>query len=73
METIVRNTMNDYIDDNNLLSVTQHGFGNKHSTVSSVLSIQYNYVNCIEGKEDIDVIFFDFYKALDAMNLDLLL
>ena len=82
METIVRNTMNDYLDDNNLLSVTrsefapsvtQYGFRNKHSIVSSLLLSQYNYVNRIKGKEDIDVIFFDFCEAFDAVNHNLLL
>ena len=73
METIVRYTMNDYLDDNNLLSVSQHGFRNKHFTVLSLLLSQNNYVNCIEDKEDINVIFFNFFKAFVAVNHNLLL
>ena len=56
-----------------IISITQHGFRNKHSTVSSLLLSQYIYVNCIEGKEDIDVIFIDFCKAFDAVNHNQLL
>ena len=55
MEIIVCNTMNNYLADINLLSVSQHDF-TFHCVISLLLS-QYNYVNYIEGKEDIDMLF----------------
>ena len=51
METKVQNKMNDYLDNNNLLRVTQHGFRNKRSTVSPLFLSQNNYINCIKDKE----------------------
>ena len=45
----MHNKMKDYLDDNNLFIVSQHGYRNKHVTVSSLLLSQYNYFSCIEG------------------------
>ena len=57
METIVRNTTNGYPTDNNLLCASQQGFRNKYFTVSLLLLSKHNYVHCIVGKAEIDIIF----------------
>ena len=70
---IIRSTICNYIIGNDLFCHAQHGFHNKRSTVSSLLISQHEYINCIEDKFDVDVVFFDFAKACDAVSHQLLL
>ena len=70
---IIRSTIYDYLIDNDLFCHAQHGFHNKRSTVSSLLISQHEYINCIEDKCDVDVVLFDFAKAIDAVSHQLLL
>ena len=73
MESIVRDAMYCHLKDNNLLNNAQHGFRERRSTVSSPLLSNHHYIENIENKSDIDILFFDFAKAFDAVNHDLLL
>ena len=73
MESIVRDAIYSHLKDNNLLNNAQHGFRERRSTVSSLLLSYHHYIENIENKSDIDVLFFDFAKAFDAVNHDLLL
>ena len=73
MKSIVRNVMYDHLLVNSLLCPAQHGFRVRRSTVSSLLLIHNEYVNYVEDKSDIDVILFDFAKAFDVVDHNLLL
>ena len=73
MESIVRDAMYSHLKDNNLLNNAQHGFRERRSTVSSLLLSYHHYIENIENKSDIDILFFDFAKVFDAVNHDLLL
>ena len=64
MEIILHNTINDYLNDNNLFSGAQQDLRNKYLTVSSLLLSQYNYVNCIEGKKILMLFYLIFVKHL---------
>ena len=64
--------MCDYLIDNDLFCHAQHGFRNKRSTVLSLLISQHEYINCIEDKCGVDVVFFDIAKAFDADSHQLL-
>ena len=74
MESIVRNAMYDQlVVVNSLLYPAQHGFRARRSTVSSLLLTHNEYVNYVEDKSDVDVILFDFAKAFDVVDHNLLL
>jgi hypothetical protein len=73
MESIVRDTMYAHVSDNGLLNAAQHGFRAKHSTATSLLVSVFEYIQGIENKSDVDIIMFDFAKAFDIVNHDLLL
>ena len=73
MESLVRNTIYDHLVVNNLLCSAQHGFRARRSTVSSLLLTHNEYVNYVEDKTDVDVISFDFAKAFDVVDHNLLL
>ena len=73
MESVVRNAMYDHLVVNSLLCPAQHGFRAKRSTVSSLLLTHNEYVNYAENKSDVDVILFDFAKAFDVVDYNLLL
>ena len=68
MESIVRNAMYDHLVVNSLLCPAQHDFRAWRSTVSSLLLTHNEYVNYVEDKSDVDVILFDFAKALEVAN-----
>lgn len=73
MESIVRDTMYVHVSDNGLLNAAQHGFRAKHSTATSLLASVFEYIQGIESKSNVDIIMFDFAKAFDSVNHDLLL
>ena len=73
MESIVRNAMYDHLVVKSLLCPAQHGFRARRSTVSSLLLTHNEYVNYVEDKSDVDVILFDFAKAFDVVDHNLLL
>ena len=73
MESIVRNAMYDHLVVNCQLCPAQHGFRARRSTVSSLLLTHNEYVNYVEDKSDVDVILFDFAKAFDVVDHNLLL
>jgi hypothetical protein len=73
MEGIVRNAMNTFLEINGLFTKSQHGFRAKYSCQTSLLAACKEYIKSIEHKQDVDVIYFDFAKAFDAVSHPLLL
>ena len=73
MESIERNAIYDLLVVNSLLCPAQHGFRTKRSTVSSLLLIHNDKVNYVEDNSDVDVKLFDFAKAFDVVEYNLLL
>ena len=71
MESIVRNVTYDHLVVNSLLCPAQHGFRARRLTVLSLLLTYNEYVNYVEDKSDVDVIFFDFAKAFDEVDHNL--
>jgi hypothetical protein len=56
-----------------LLSNSQHGFRCKRSTTSALLHSCYVYMSHLDNRSDVDCIMFDFSKAFDTVNHQLLL
>ena len=66
-ESIIRDHIVDYFEDNNLYSVKQYGFIKGRSTVLQLLRILDDWTEMLEGGGQIDVIYTDFEKAFDRV------
>ena len=67
-ERIIRNKLVDYLEGANLISSSQHGFRKKRSCLTQLLShIEYIY-SCLNGNDEVDVIYLDYSKAFDKVD-----
>jgi hypothetical protein len=51
----------------------QYGFLRGRSTTSQLLHILHQVLNVLEQKNQVDIVYLDFAKAIDKVNHDLLL
>jgi hypothetical protein len=72
-ERVQSNAMYKHLNCENLLNSSQHGFRSKCSTTSALLHSNFKYVSYLDKRADVDVILFDFSKAIDVVNHHLLL
>ena len=72
-EKIVQKQLYKYLNDNNLLFDSQHGFRTNYSTETAVIELT-DYLNTQIDKHHIPLcIFLDLSKAFDTINFDILL
>ena len=67
METILRNKLVRYLEENNLINSSQHGFRNKRSCLTNLLDFYNDVVNIFDETKAVDVIYLDFQKAFDKV------
>ena len=67
MESIVNDKLSSYITLNKLLSDYQHGFSRGKSCLTQLLYCKNLWINSLNCKESVDVIFIDFAKAFDSV------
>lgn len=72
-ERILCKAMYEHLSYEKLLSNSQHGFRCKRSTTSALLHSCYVYMSHLDNRSDVDCIMFDFSKAFDTVNHQLLL
>ena len=63
METILRNKLVNYLEENNLIKSSQHGFRNKRSCLTNLLDFYNDVFNIFDETKAVDVIYLDFQKA----------
>lgn len=68
LETILRNEILTFLNENHLLSMEQHGFTSKHSTSTQMLECLYDWTFGLQRQKCIDVIYIDFAKAFDTVS-----
>jgi hypothetical protein len=71
-ERIIRNQMLDFLQRNGMVSDKQHGFRNRRSTVTSLLTTQTEWKQLLQINSEIFVAYFDFSKAFDVVSHRLL-
>ena len=72
-EKVIFKQLYEYLTDNNLLPVSQHGFRPMHSTLTALLEVTNNwYLNIDDGLLN-SVLFLDFKKASDTVDHSILL
>ena len=72
-ERIVRNNVVTFLEDNNLLSTTQHGFRKGRSCLTQLLHHFESLLQDLLEGDVSDVIYLDFSKAFDKVDHEVLL
>lgn len=72
-ERVVRKEMVIYIEENGLFNPSQHGFRIGRSCLSQLLSHYDKIISTLEDGNNADVIYLDFSKAFDKVDIDILL
>jgi len=73
MEKIIYNHLVKFIENNNILFDSQHGFSSSKSVTSQLLETLNDITTAIENKEIVDVIYFNCWKAFDSISHQILL
>ena len=73
IEHIIAHNIRDYLDQNNILSETQHGFRKKHSCESQLIHTISDLANFNNLNTQVDVLVLDFSKAFDTVSHDKLI
>ena len=67
MESIVRDSVLEYMQEFDLLCDAQHGFVPRRSCASQLLSCMEDWTKAIEQGQQVDVAYLDFAKAFDSV------
>ena len=73
MERLVFNQMISYLEFNNVLHPSHHGFRAKHSTCTALLHMQDQWLQALERNQITAVVMCDMSAAFDVVNHELLL
>ena len=72
MEHIVLSHISKHVASNNILYAHQHGFRQKLSTTTQLISATHDWAHTLHLKGQTDIIFLDFQKAFDRVSHHLL-
>ena len=67
MERILREEIVTFLEENNKITGSQHGFRNKKSCLTNLLEFMETTLNCLDDGDPVDVLFFDLQKAFDKV------
>ena len=67
MESLIRDRIVDFLDRNNLLVGSQHGFRAGRSCLTSLLEFYHAMFGAYDQSGAVDVIYLDFQKAFDKV------
>ena len=73
MERIISNKMLTHLFDHKLLSLEQHGFLPRRSTVTHMISTIFEMCRAVSSHERLDCIYVDFAKGFDTVSIPKLL
>jgi len=66
-ETIMRDALVHYLENNHLILDSQHGFRKGRSCLTNLLEFLDRVTGCVDAGDSVDVIFLDFAKAFDKV------
>ncbi len=75
LERIIRHTLVSYLENNDLMNCTQHGFRKGRSCISALIEVYDNMMQSLADPEVdcVDMIYLDFAKAFDKVDHHILL
>ena len=68
LEHIVHSSIMNHFESFNFLTPYQHGFRNKRSCDSQLITTVHDFTTCLNRKEQTDAILLDFSKAFDKVD-----
>ena len=72
-EKVIRNKLVSFLQENNLLNGSQHGFTAGRSCLSQLLDHHNKILNLLEDGMNIDSVYLDFAKAFDKVDHNIVL
>jgi len=73
MEHILVSQIMKHLEENNILTESQHGFRSKRSTETQLLLTSFDFIKSLKHAKQTDVIIMDFAKAFDKVHHERLL
>ena len=73
METILRDEIVSHLEGNNLISPDQQGFRSGWSYITQLMESIHDWVDSLERKQPVDVVYLDYKKAFDSVPHERLL
>ena len=73
LERAIFNQLIEYLETNDLLHPSHHGFRKNHSTASALLQMNHSWIEALEDKEITAVIMLDMSAAFDLVDSSLLI
>jgi hypothetical protein len=67
MESLVKESMVEYLEANNLFSEKQHGFTRGRLCLTNLLETFENWTKALDDGYGTDVVYLDFRKAFDTV------
>ena len=67
MESILRDKIVEFLEKNNVIKDSQHGFRNKRSCLTNLLDFLHDIHEMYEEGRAVDIIYLDFQKAFDKV------
>ena len=67
MESIIRKSILEHVEDLGLLSLEQHGFMNGRSRLTNLLETFEEVTRMMDEGEGVDIIYLDYSKAFDSV------
>ena len=69
LETFIRDSMQNYLESQNLYSKCQYGFRRNKSSTSQLLEVMEDFTTLLDRGQNFDTIYLDFKKAFDSLGL----
>jgi len=66
-ETIIRDALVRHLEDNHLITDSQHGFRKGRSCLTNLLEFLDKVTGCVDAGGNVDIVFLDFAKAFDKV------
>ena len=67
MERILKDEIVNFLEENNKITSSQHGFRSKKSCLTNLLEFMERALRCLDEGDPVDVLFFDLQKAFDKV------
>ena len=67
LESVIRESVLDYLKENNILSNKQFGFLGGRSTILQLLKVYDKWADVLDKGGTVDTVYFDFQKAFDTV------
>ncbi|MEM7557303.1 MAG: reverse transcriptase family protein, partial [Cyanobacteria bacterium P01_A01_bin.84] len=68
MGKLVRESLIKFQESNRLITIHQHGFRSKRSTVTQLLECVNDWTSFVDQGQSVDVVYLDFAKAFDTVS-----